>query len=58
MIKLTNTSPDDLFTKSGWIMINTYVQKQMMRPEKQEWFKNSTFAEILSMALDPNFDDS
>ena len=42
---------DDLFTKAGWIMINKYVQQEMMKPENEEWFDNSTFAEVLAKSL-------
>jgi hypothetical protein len=50
-VKLFDTSPNDLFSKAGWIMINNYVQQEMMKPENEEWFDNSTFAEVLAKAL-------
>tara|TARA_R110002073_G_scaffold3083_1_gene20616 strand:- start:97 stop:270 length:174 start_codon:yes stop_codon:yes gene_type:complete len=50
-VKLGDNSPNDLFSKAGWIMINNYVQQEMMKPENEEWFDNSTFAEVLAKSL-------
>ena len=41
----------DMFTKAGWIMINNYVQQEMMKPENKEWFDNSTLYEVFRQAL-------
>ena len=50
-VKLGDNSPNDLFSKAGWIMINNYIQQEMMKPENEEWFDNSTFAEVLAKSL-------
>ena len=42
---------DDLFSKAGWIMINKYVQQEMMKPEHQEWFANNTLYDVFRQAL-------
>ena len=51
--KLTNTSSGDLFSQAGWIMINNYVQQEMVKEENREWYENSTFSEVLERALAP-----
>ena len=50
-VKLGNNSPNDLFSKAGWIMINKYIQSEMMKPENEEWFDKATFAEVLAKSL-------
>ena len=42
---------DDLFTKAGWIMINKYVQQEMMKPKNKEWFANNTLYDVFRQAL-------
>ena len=42
---------DDLFTKAGWIMINKYVQQEMMKPKNKEWFANNTLYDVFKQAL-------
>jgi len=42
---------DDLFTKAGWIMINKYVQQEMMNPKNKEWFANNTLYDVFKQAL-------
>ena len=55
--KFTNTSSGDLFSQAGWIMINNYVQQEMVKEENREWYENSTFSEVLERALAPDYPD-
>ena len=55
--KLTNTSSGDLFSQAGWIMINNFIQQEMVKEENREWYENSTFSEVLEHALAPDYPD-
>ena len=54
---LMDGHPGDLFSQAGWIMINNYVQQEMVKEENREWYENSTFSEVLERALAPDYPD-
>jgi len=48
---LTEGHSGDLFSMAGWIMLNNFIQQEMIKPENKEWFDNSTWGEVLDYGL-------
>jgi len=41
----------DLFSIAGWVKVNNFIQQEWNKPERREWFDNSTWDEVLNYAL-------